>query len=505
MNFLPFLCNNSRAIIVLLVMKRIVFYLLPFVLMTVACTDDDSFSTSRGDLLTFSQDTICMDTVFSTVPTSTYSFWAYNNNSDGLRLSQVRLLRGRQSGFRVNVDGSYLDNATGGQVTGLEVRKRDSIRVFVELTSHQNYADIPTLVEDQLVFTLESGVEQKVNLRAWSWDALLCHDVVVSRDSVIATNKPIVIYGGLKVDSGVTLTIKAPSKLYFHSGAALEVFGRLAVKGSEGGDGNVVFRGDRTDKMFDYLPYDRVSGQWRGIRFHSSSTGNSICGADIHSADDGIVCDSAAFDSATVRLRLENVTIHNCKGTGLKAYNANIWMANCQLTNTLGDCLAIYGGRAVVAGCTLAQFYPFDADRGVALRFTNFVGDSDYPLYMVECYNTLVTGYGDDEVMGETKDSTGVFNYYFSHCLLRTPAETDSAKMAPFDHVIWETSEDTIQGMAHFVKVDADRQEYDFHLDSLSTARGKAVYLPLYPFDRDGVARKKSNPDIGCYEFRDSR
>ena len=35
-----------------------------------ACTDDDSFTTSPGHLLTFSEDTIRMDTVFSRVPTA---------------------------------------------------------------------------------------------------------------------------------------------------------------------------------------------------------------------------------------------------------------------------------------------------------------------------------------------------------------------------------------------------------------------------------------------------
>ena len=96
-----------------------------------ACTDDDSFGTNRSDILTFSTDTVNMDTLFSTVPTSTYNFWVYNNSGDGIRLRKVRLQRGNQTGFRVNVDGEYLDNALGSQVSGIEIRKGDSIRVFV--------------------------------------------------------------------------------------------------------------------------------------------------------------------------------------------------------------------------------------------------------------------------------------------------------------------------------------------------------------------------------------
>lgn len=465
-----------------------------------ACSDDDSFSTSPSDQLAFSKDTVSLDTVFSTVPSSTYTFWVYNRNDDGLRLRSVRLQRGNQSGFRVNVDGSFLDNATGSVVGGLELRGGDSLRVFVELTSRRTGNLLPELLEDNLLFTLESGVEQKVNLRAFSWDAELIQRLVVSRDTVIASDRPLVIYGGVKVDSGVTLAVKAPTRLYFHSGAGLDVYGRLVVEGDAGPQGNVVFRGDRLDRMFDYLPYDRVSGQWKGIRLHASASSCILRNVDIHSAEYGVRCDSAAYDSTSVRLLMENVTVHNCKGPGVESYNSYIWLANCQLSNTLGDCLAVYGGRAVVAYCTLAQFYPFSADRGAALRFTNFVDDYDYPLYMVECYNSLITGYEDDVIMGETKDSTGVYGYYFSHSILRTPAETDSAKMAPFDHVVWESGKDSIQGAAHFQLVDADRQDYDFHLDSVSPARGKAMPIEIYDRDRDGRLREAVS-DIGCYQY----
>lgn len=480
-------------------MRRHLYYIIITLLATLAaCTDDDSFTTNRSYALSFSTDTVSLDTVFSTVPTSTQTFWVYNNSGDGLRLSNVRLQRGNQSGFRVNVDGTYLDNSAGSQVSGLEVRKGDSIRVFVELTSHLNGSDEPELVEDNIVFTLESGVEQRVNLRAFSWDADIYGSIVVSRDSTIAASRPLVVYGGITVDSSATLTINAPAKLYFHSGAGMDVYGRLLVNGTAADE--VVFRGDRTDRMFDYLPYDRVSGQWKGIRLHSSSTGNRIVHADIHSSEYGIQCDSAAYDSINERLSLRYVTIHNCKGTGLSTHNANFSLSNCQITNTLGDCLAVYGGRALVVYCTLAQFYPFSADRGVALRFTNFKDGYSVPLRMFECYNTIVTGYADDEVMGEVEDSTVAYGYYFSNCILRTPSITDSTQLALFPNVTMETPKDSIEGKKHFATIDEDNLRYDFRLDSLSTARGRALQLWQFADDRNGKARGDS-PDIGCYQY----
>ena len=91
-------------------MKRILLPLLLLGCLLAACSDNDSFSADRGNRLTFSADTVAMDTVFSTVGSSTYTFWVFNNSGDGIRLTSVRLKNGNQTGFRANVDGSYLDN-----------------------------------------------------------------------------------------------------------------------------------------------------------------------------------------------------------------------------------------------------------------------------------------------------------------------------------------------------------------------------------------------------------
>lgn len=482
-------------------MKRLIFFIIAItVCLFSACSDDDSFSTSKSDLLTFSRDTIMMDTVFSTVPTSTYTFWVYNKNNDGLRLNQVRLQRGNQSGFRVNVDGTYLDNTQGSFVNDLEIRKGDSIRVFVELTSGLRDADAPQLVEDNIIFSLESGVEQRVNLRAYSWDAILCSDIVISQDTVISTSRPIVVYGGIKVENGVTLTINAPARFFFHSGAGIDVFGRLLVN-PQGDSQNVVFRGDRMDNMFDYLPYDRVSGQWKGIRIHDTSNGNILCNVDIHSSEYGIVCDSSAYDSLTYRLFLENAIIHNCKGPGVKAVNSNVAMLNCQITNVLGDCVGIFGGSALLIYSTIAQFYPFNAERGVALRFTNYHENNDYPLYFFACYNSIITGYADDEIMGDSRNKDIEFGYFFTNSILRTPKDAGNTSSELFRNIIWETPTDNVQGEALFKNIDTENLFYDFHLSENSVARGLAIPLETVGFDRDGVERG-INPDAGCYQFR---
>ena len=97
----------------------------------------------------------------------------------------MRLEGGNQEGFRVNVDGTYLGQTSGYQTRDVEVRKGDSIRVFVELTSSMQQEDEPQLVQDNLVFTLESGVQQKINLRAMSWDAISYTNLEVKRGETL--------------------------------------------------------------------------------------------------------------------------------------------------------------------------------------------------------------------------------------------------------------------------------------------------------------------------------
>ena len=194
-------------------MKRIFLFLL-ILSALVACDDDDNFSSSSALRLTFETDTLQMDTVFSRSASSTYSFWVYNNNNDGLRLSSVRLAKGNQTGLRVNVDGSYLDNSNGSQVSNLEIRRKDSLLVFVELTPADTHQLEPRILEDDLVFTLESGTVQKVNLRAWAWDAERWNNLTLQSDTVITSERPIIVYGQLTIPQNVTLPIISRYSLY---------------------------------------------------------------------------------------------------------------------------------------------------------------------------------------------------------------------------------------------------------------------------------------------------
>ena len=461
-----------------------------------SCSDDDFSGSSSVSRLHFSVDTVNMDTVFANVPTSTRSFWVYNRSASNVRLASVRLAGGNQQGFRVNVDGTYLRAETGYQASDLEVRKNDSIRVFVELTSPKNTTADMELIEGQLVFSQLGGMEQRVLLRASSWRARSVNNLRIQRDTTLTSETPIIVYGGIRIDSAATLTIMPGTTLFFHDKAGIDVYGRLLVKGTT--EANVVLRGDRLDRMFSYLPYDRVSGQWAGLRIYEHSYGNEFENMDLHGAFDGLLVDSS--DVTKQKLIMKAVTIHNCQGFGLMADNSQVVLQNCQISNTQNDCVRINGGKVTLTHCTLAQFYPFSSNRGAAL----WIAFNSSSTASVAVQNCLITGYANDVLMmgKEEKDKGLVMTFCDSR--IRTPRLEEPYANAKFDNVVYESATDTAQLPRNtFAVFDEKNLYYDFRLKKGNGAVDAGSSAWALPTDRNGVARD-AKPDLGAYEYKET-
>ena len=135
------------------IIKILSIFMIPVFL--VACDEDAGFSSSPSLRLEFSSDTISFDTLFTAVGSPTSGVVVRNRNSDALRISNVRLAGGDASGFSVLVDGQY-----GTSMNDLEIRAKDSIFVYASVELERNGADVPLMVKDSLLFTLESGVQQ---------------------------------------------------------------------------------------------------------------------------------------------------------------------------------------------------------------------------------------------------------------------------------------------------------------------------------------------------------
>ena len=462
----------------------------------VSCMNDDDISTSSSDYLSFSTDTVAFDTVISGQPTNTHTFIVYNKNQKALHLSRVYLKNGTLSAFRVNVDGTFLENGYGGD---FEIAGRDSMYVFVEMTAPETNSDFPTEVFDLLTFVTNAGIEQSVTLTAYGQDVIPLNAITITKDTILSSTRPYQVFDSLVVAPTVNLTLAPGVRLYFHSESQLIVHGVLHVQGTL--NAPVIMRGDRLGNMFSNQPYDRIPGQWGGIIFTQESFNNIIQYADIHSARLGIRCDSS--DTEKEKLRLENSIVHNMSGDCIQSQMSRLFVGNTQITNAGGNCVTLYGGHNTFIHCTIGNFYAFTGGRGVALEFSNEKGDFPFPLQQANFINSIITGYSTDEIMGNQSERYGnsEFNYLFQNCLLNTPEYEDNRII----DCIWDNNENTVcRDENFFPAFDLDKLLFTFELNEESRAVNSAnpeISREFYPTDRKGRSRfLDSAPDMGCYE-----
>ena len=476
-----------------------------------SCSDNDEFTTNNGDQLTFEYDTVSFDTVFTTIGSSTKRFKVFNKNDKGIRITSVKLANGEKSGFRINVDGH-----SGPELNNIELLKKDSLFVFAEVTlPFQNSKELVYL-KDELVFYLESGVSQKIVLEAYGQDAVILHAPIIETDTTLSNEKPYIIYDSLIVKNNSTLTIPEGTTICFHKGAYLGVYGQVVCNGSL--DKIITFRSDRTDRIFSYLPYDRMDAQWDGIILYPESKNNIFDYVDIHGGNYGIHCPLSTSDD--YKFYIQNSIIHNISGDGLKSYYCLGQVLNSQISNAGKNCVSLIGGSYNFVHTTIAQFYPWSGDFESALYFTNVENDTIYPLEQAYFYNCLITGRSTDEIVGNRiENNDAAFNVLFDKCLVNIKMngnEPDNIKKM-FETSINETgdtrnwpkntdgsySDEIVWGKKNFKLIDDDNFLYDFELSAQSKAIGicDGKYNNYCPKDLNGIERPSEKTDAGCYQY----
>ena len=75
--------------------------------LTKACDYDLSFSPAQTQDIGFSSDTVYLDTVFTTIGSSTYNLKIHNLSERNIEIGSIRLGQGSDSKFRLNVDGMH--------------------------------------------------------------------------------------------------------------------------------------------------------------------------------------------------------------------------------------------------------------------------------------------------------------------------------------------------------------------------------------------------------------
>ncbi len=460
-------------------MKKLHPIFLLLLLLVFACEDREHFSSETHLKLSFSDNIVCFDTVFTTIGSATKDFRIYNTNNESLIINLIELVNAEMSGFRINIDGEK-----GTKLQNLPILGKDSLYGFIEVTVDPD-SSTSLQVSDSIRFETNGNV-QYVRLEAIGKDVHILRAHRINEDIVLPNDKPYLIYDSLIVDKDVNLSIKENTTFYFHNKAFFKIYGTLSAQGTI--KHPISFRGDRLDKLSENIPYDHLSGQWGGIYFDVDSYNNALQNIFIRNSEIGIAF--ATSDINQKKATLENVIVRNTSKHGVTALNCNVDARNCLFANSGGATLALNGGKYNFLHCTVANYYRIGARKSPALILTD--NEQENPV-SVRFTNTIIYGtYSNELLLDESTDR--LLDLKFTNCLIKNAELRDDR----FVNTIWSKDPE-------FANIDHTTYSYDFHLTESSSAVNAADGSSsiLAPYDLDGVSRLATGEgvDIGCYEW----
>lgn len=453
-----------------------------FLMLFSSCQDDNDFSDSKDLTLLFSSDTIRFDTVFTTLGSATKQFKIYNRTNNSLTIQSIELVNASKSGFRMNIDGEK-----GTKLTNVDILKKDSLYGFVEVTVDPTNSKNPVLIRDSIRLVVNGNI-QYVQLEAVGQDVYIWKDKVVTTDSVITGDKPLLIYNSLTINKGVTLDMQKGTTFFLRNNATVDVYGNIIAQGAV--QEPIVFRGSRFDNIDGNIPYDNAPGQWNGITFHADSYGNVLNNVIVKNAVRGVTFSLA--DTQYKKAEFINTIVQNTSEYGLLAINCYINFQNCLFANSKGAAISLIGGKYSFLHCTLANYYRWSMRQKECLVVGNVYEGKAYGLDKCDFINSIVSGSASGELL-LSGVSTVAYNYKFQNCLIKALEQ----KNEHFVNTVWNAD-------PLFVNINNDKDySYNFELQATSPAIGKAdrSYSLLLPYDLKGRSRlADTDPDIGCYE-----
>ncbi len=392
-------------------MRRLIYILLLAMLMpmiTVSC--GERFYTDENEvMLSFSQDTLSFDTIFTTVGSATRLVMVYNSSDHDVRLSTVTLEKGRASRFRLNVDGD-----TSLVARDVELLAGDSIFVFVQVNIRPNDQTSPYVEEDAILF----GNGQRLPLTAWGRNAIYHSAPAGAAYSVIDCanwdhSRPHVILGTAAILDGNTLTLQAGDELYFYNNGILAVDSNASLVAVGTSDQPVLFTSLRHDGWYSFLP-----GQWQCLWFTSGSTGNVMDHTVVENGTGGL----RVYPGAELTVR--NSVIRNMSDGAMIGQGGSITGRNLLVYDCLTSLTVLRGGSFDFEGCTFADYWRYSARRLESVVLTNYLLNSDgsvreaADLVKADFTDCIIYGNYASEVIVSGIEGYAL-NSNFSHCLVK--------------------------------------------------------------------------------------
>ncbi|WP_435622608.1 choice-of-anchor Q domain-containing protein [Flagellimonas sp.] len=483
-----------------------------------SCREDFEFETNSGNL-TFSKDTVFLDTVFTNIGSATYTLKVYNRLNQDISIPFVGLENGPSSSYRLNVDG-----VAGKEFQNVPLLARDSLFIFVETTfdvtptgeteflntdrilfgegSAQQHVDLVTLVKDAVFLypaTNADGTRETIPIGLdENGNEIVVEGFVLEPAELNFTNeKPYVIYGYAAVDNGEVLNVAAGARVHFHrnsgmvinSGSSLQITGGLSMD-PELLENQVIFEGDRLEPTFADVP-----GQWGALWIRSGSVNNNLQNLTVKNATAGLIVEGDINNPAAT-VTLINTQITNSLDFNLWSAGARISASNSVFGGAGATSVRLgNGGDYQFVHSTIANYWGNGPRGGVALALDN----EDADLQRAEFTNSIVDGSSRLE-LSLIQNNNFAFNFRFVHTAIQfndTGGNFSGNPLYDFDNETFYLNT-IINGDMDFQSPFQDSFLLGVQSDAIDA--GDPSTLPLFANDILGNPRD-ANPDLGAYEF----
>ncbi len=510
-------------------MRIFIFTVLIFsgiLLGSVSCRKNFEYDPSSGKL-SFSQDTVFLDTVFNTIGSSTYSLTVYNETRDDVEIPSIRLVNGSSSFYRLNVDG-----VAGKNFKNIAVKAQDSMFIFIEITANDfTSTETNILYTDAIAF--DSGADQQeVALVTLVKDAIFLYPrtdadgiaerIVLSVDADnneklvdgfqlsdtqlrFTNEKPYIIYGYAAVPTEKELIIEAGARIHFHKdsglfvseGASIQVQGEVS-QSQELMEGEVIFEGDRLEPSFSEVP-----GQWGAIYIASGSRNNMVEYATIKNGSIGLFLEG---DNLLVSptLEINNSRIYNNSRHNLWARTAFVMAKNLVLGSSGNASLYCnLGGNYSFTHCTIANYWNKGFRTSSALVIDNVMGKTETnfvteDLINAHFKNCIIDGNSQIE-LALVYSAESQFNYNFSDCALKFVDFSNQFVDDPLYNFNASVSYTNLLLNSNSDFFFPARNDFRIGLESAVINKGSLEIAQQVPFDILGNDRSLL-PDLGAYQ-----
>ena len=448
--------------------KNFIIIIIFTVFITLSCKKEN-IATGTNINISFSADTIILDTLFTEIGSATYYFKVYNNSNKTVKFDEIFLGNKNKSAYRTRIDGQE-----GNQAFNVQIAANDSMFIFLETTLQKNSQNEPSLIKDSIIF--KSGEHTRdIDILSWGQNVKMMKSQNISTQS-LNNSTPYLICGNITVDTLQTLTIKEGTKLYFHKNSTLTIKGKLIVNGKT--EKPVLFSSDRLEDFYNDIP-----GQWNGIYFPKGNLGAEITNATIENSSVGLSFNQPNIGS---EIKINNSIIRHCLKNGIEITTGNFSLNNLLITNCGQAALSISDGtNGTINHSTIANYY----DYGRNSRSLVISNDENTKENNITVTNSIIYGTFPNEIYIDNENSLSSIN--IDHCIVKTNLESIISPLS-------------ITNSINKDPLFYDTKKQYFYLTKDSPARdfGKLNFGNLLPIDLRGKNRTADNkPDVGAYEY----